>query len=58
MLLMLALSCSGALGQKIEMEDVYLSFHYPDSWLVVSPQLAKVYAPLLEEAGIDGDVLS
>lgn len=57
-LLALLLACAPALGQKIEMEDVYLSFDYPDSWLVVSPQLARVYAPLLEEAGIDGDVLS
>ena len=57
-ILALLLVCAPALGQKIEMEDVYLSFDYPDSWLVVSPQLAKVYAPLLEAAGIDGDVLA
>ena len=56
--LALLLACMPALGQKIEMEDVYLAFDYPESWLAVSPQLAKVYAPLLTEAGIDGDVLS
>ena len=57
-LLVLTLLCSGASAQKIEMEDVFLAFDYPDTWLVVSPQLAKVYAPLLEEHSIDGDVLS
>lgn len=57
-LLALLLAYAPALGQRIEMEDVYLSFDFPDSWLVVSPQLARVYAPLLEAEGIDGDVLA
>lgn len=55
---LLTLACLPVLAQKIEMEDVYLSFDYPDSWLVVSPQLARVYAPLLDEAGIDAEVLA
>lgn len=45
-------------AQTIGMEDAHLSFDYPDSWLVVSPQLALVYAPLLEEAGVDAGALS
>ena len=58
LLLALLLALAPAQAQRIEMEDVYLSFDYPDSWLVVSEQLAKVMAPLLSEAGIDGDVLA
>ena len=50
-------SCAGC-AQTIRMDDVHLSFEYPDSWLVVSPQLARVYAPLLEENGIDAKALS
>ena len=58
LLLALLLALAPAQAQRIEMEDVYLSFDYPDSWLVVSEQLSKVMAPLLSEAGIDGDVLA
>lgn len=49
--------CVPACAQTIEMESAYLRFDYPDSWLVVSPQLARVYAPLLEQAGIDAQAL-
>ena len=45
-------------AQHIEMEAAHVAFDYPESWLVVSPQLALVYAPLLEEAGIDADALA
>lgn len=45
-------------AQVIDMEDAHLKFNYPDSWLVVSPQLAQVYDPLLAQAGIDGYALS
>ena len=47
-----------AAAQRIDMPSAALAFDYPESWLVLSPQLAKVYAPLLEERGIDGQVLS
>lgn len=47
-----------ASAQVITMENARLAFDYPDSWLVVSPQLAHVYAPILSDAGIDGDALS
>ena len=47
-----------ALAQSIRMPQQGLTFDYPDSWLVVSPQLAMVYAPLLEENGLDGAQLS
>lgn len=57
-LLLLLLAPCWALAQKITMEEQGIIFDYPDSWLVVSPQLATVYAPLLEEKGIDGDALS
>ena len=56
--LTLALFAAPACAQKIDMDEVFLSFDYPDDWLVVSPQLARTYAPLLAEKGIDGDVLS
>ena len=46
------------LAQTITMEDQGLTFDFPESWLVVSPQLAMVYAPLLKEHGIDGYSLS
>ena len=47
-----------ALAQTIAMEEQHLTFAYPDSWLVLSPQLAMVYAPLLEENGLDPAALS
>ena len=46
-----------AAAQTITMQDAHLSFEYPDSWLVVSPQLSSVYAPLLNDAGIDAKAL-
>ena len=56
--LLLVLSCGAACAQTIAMPEQGLTFEYPDSWLVVSPQLAMVYAPLLEENGIDSAQLS
>jgi len=47
-----------ALAQTVTMEAQNLTFSYPDTWLVLSPQLAMVYAPLLEEQGIDASALS
>lgn len=47
-----------ALAQVVSMEAQNLTFSYPDSWLVLSPQLATVYAPLLEEHDIDAAALS
>ena len=55
---LLLLLAAPALGQRIDMDSVFLSFEYPDTWLVVSPQLARVYAPLLEDAGVDPDILA
>ena len=43
-------------AQRIEMEDAHLVFDYPDSWLVVSPQLAMVYERLLADGGIDASL--
>lgn len=57
-LAVLALLPAASAAQRIDMEDASLAFEYPDSWLVVSPQLCRVYAPLLEDAGIDADALS
>ena len=56
--LLLALMPCIACAQTITMEEQGIAFDYPDSWLVVSPQLAQVYAPLLEEKGLDGYALS
>ena len=57
LLLMALLPCM-AIAQTISMEEQGLTFDFPESWLVVSPQLAVVYAPLLEEKGVDGHALS
>ncbi|MBQ8617570.1 MAG: hypothetical protein IJ418_08640 [Clostridia bacterium] len=57
-LLLLALLPCAAGAQVISMEEQGLTFDFPESWLVVSPQLAVVYAPLLEEKGVDGYELS
>ena len=43
-----------AAAQTVTMEAQGITFDYPESWLVVSPQLAQVYAPLLEETEIEG----
>ena len=57
--LVLALACAASCAaQTISMDGAHMTFEYPDSWLVVSPQLAKVYAPLLESAGINAKELS
>ena len=58
LLLALALVPCAAGAQTIAMEAQGLTFDYPESWIVVSPQLAMVYAPLLKENGIDASALS
>ena len=55
---MLALMPAAALGQVVTMDEGHVAFDYPDSWLVISPQLCGVYAPLLEAEGLDADALS
>ena len=45
-----------AAAQRIVMDGAHVSFDYPDSWLVVSPQLARVYAPLLEDEARAGEM--
>lgn len=45
-------------AQTIAMDEANVTFDYPDSWLVVSPQLCGVYEPLLSEAGIDAQELA
>ena len=57
LLLALAMLPALAAAQRITMQEQGLTFDYPESWLVVSPQLAQVYAPLLEEKGVDGYAL-
>ena len=50
--------CPGALcAQTLTMDEGYVAFDYPESWLVVSPQLCSVYAPLLTQAGLDPEAL-
>ena len=55
---LLALMPAAALGQVVTMDEGHVAFDYPDSWLVISPQLCGVYAPLLEAEGMDADALS
>ena len=57
LLLTLLAPCIAA-AQTITMQEQGLTFDFPESWLVVSPQLAVVYAPLLQEKGVDGYALS
>ncbi len=57
-LLAIALLCTTAAAQVITMDDAHVAFNYPEDWLVVSPQLALVYRPLLEMRGIDAQALS
>ena len=55
LLLLLALclfSACPALAQRIDMDNAHVSFDYPDTWLVVSPQLCTTYARLLADAGL------
>lgn len=55
------LACAAAapcMAQHIDMPSAALAFEYPDSWLVLSPQLARMYAPLLQARGIDAQVLA
>ena len=53
--ILLAAGASAAGAQTIVMDEGHIAFDYPDSWLVVSPQLCGVYAPLLADAGLDAD---
>lgn len=42
-----------AYAQQITMESVYAGMEFPDTWLVVSPQLLPVYEPYLLAHGLD-----
>lgn len=53
--ILLAMGVSAAGAQTVVMDEGHVAFDYPDSWLVVSPQLCGVYAPLLADAGLDAD---
>ncbi len=56
--LALTLAAHAACAQSIDMDAAHIRFEFPDSFTVVSPQLATVYAPLLAEHGIDAETLS
>lgn len=56
--ILLAMGPGAAGAQTVVMDEGHVAFDYPDSWLVVSPQLCGVYAPLLEDAGFDADELA
>ena len=56
--MLLAMGRGAAGAQTVVMDEGHVAFDYPDSWLVVSPQLCGVYAPLLEDAGLDADELA
>ena len=44
-----------ACAQTVTMEDIYAQIDFPDTWLVLSPQLLRVYEPLLSQHGFDVD---
>ena len=54
----LALCCTAAAAQTIDMDAAHARFVFPDSYTVVSPQLAQAYSGLLAEHGIDGAALA
>ena len=56
-LAVLLLSPAALCAQTLTMDEGYVAFDYPESWLVVSPQLCGVYAPLLTDAGLDPEAL-
>ena len=56
--ILLAMGPGAAGAQTVVMDEGHVAFDYPDSWLVVSPQLCGVYAPLLEDAGLEADELA
>ncbi|MBQ7488055.1 MAG: hypothetical protein IJT77_11235 [Clostridia bacterium] len=57
LMLALFLLPAGAPAQSVRMDSGYAAFEYPDSWLVLSPQLCRVYAPILEAQGLDPEAL-
>lgn len=56
--LALMLCAAAASAQTIDMDEAHVRFVFPDSYTVVSPQLATVYASLLEQNGIDAESLA
>ena len=52
------LAASGVPAQTIRMEKGYAAYDFPDEWLVLSPELCRVYAPVLREQGMDPDALA
>ena len=46
-----------ATAQRMSSEKASVEAEFPDSWLMVSPQLCKVLAPLLESRGLDAQAL-
>ena len=53
--LLAALLQAAGCAQTIVMPEGYCAFDYPDGWLVLSPQRCRIYAPILEEMGLDPD---
>lgn len=51
LLCLLFVSC--ACAQTITMESVYAQLEFPETWLVLSPQLLHAYEPLLSQNGFD-----
>ena len=56
--LLLLLVISPARAQRILMPEGYVAFDYPDSCTVLSPQRCHIMAPLLEQRGIDAELLA
>ena len=52
------LLCGTARAQRIDMDEAHVSFDYPETWLVVSPQLCRTYSRLLTDADIDAQALA
>ena len=58
LLILVCLLASGAMAQTIRMDEGYAAYDYPDDWLVLSPELCRVYAPVIREKGMDPEALA
>ncbi|MBQ9009022.1 MAG: hypothetical protein IJ088_06800 [Clostridia bacterium] len=58
LLCLICLMAAGAQAQTIRMDKGYVAYNYPDTWLVLSPELCRVYAPMIRERSMDPDALA
>ena len=47
-----------AAAQRMSSEKASVEAEFPDSWLIISPQLCRILAPLLESRGLDAIMMA